>query len=119
MTHTYDPAFYYFACDCYVGKIDRLARFHRAASKHEMISQMQDRFCTEITGVEEADFGDCWAKLTRAPTEGDFELWSEEYGIPSDCFRVKPPGTHPGGNFYWVDVTIPVYVPVFKTEGEE
>lgn len=119
MTHTYEPAFYYFTCDSDAGKIDRGARFHRAASKLEMLSQMRERCYTEITGVEEGYFNDCWAKVINEPTEDDFERWSDEYGLTSDCFIVRAPGTHPGGNFYWVEVTIPVYVPVFKIEGEK
>jgi len=118
-SHTYNSNFYYFTCDSDAGKIDKGARFYRAASKPEMIERMQERCYTEITGIEEGYFSDCWAKLTRAPTEDDFERWSDEYGMPSDCFIVRAPGTHPGGGFYWVDVTIPVYVPVFKIEAEE
>lgn len=118
-SHTYDSNFYYFTCDSDAGKIERGARFHRAASKPGMMSQMQERCYTEITEVEEGDFGDCWAKVINEPTEDDFERWSDEYGLPSDCFIVRAPGTHPGGAFYWVDLSIPVYVPVFKIEAEE
>lgn len=115
-SHTYDSTFYYFVSWAEGGKIDRGARIHRALSRYEMISRMQDYCADGIEGYVEGTYGDCWAKLTRAPTEDDFERWSDEYGLPRDAFIVRAPGTHPGGNIWWVDVAIPVYAPVFKVE---
>lgn len=120
-SHTYDSNFYYFTCYSDGEKIHAGARFHRARSKPAMIERMHERCYfgdTTIAGVEEGNFGDCWAKVINEPTEDDFERWSDEYGLPSNCFIVRAPGTHPGGGFYWVDVTVPVHVPVFKIEGE-
>lgn len=120
-SHTYNSNFYYFTCYSDGEKIHNGARFHRAASKDEILSTMKKwSYCADsrIVGIEEGYFSDCWAKVINEPTEDDFERWSDEYGLPSDTFIVRAPGTHPGGKFYWVDVTVPVHVPVFKIEGE-
>ena len=68
-----------------------------------------------VAGVESADFGDCWIKLTREP-EVDADGLADLDGIK--C-RVQRPGQHPGGNFYWLTPVESVFVPVFAPASDE
>lgn len=114
MSQTHDQTYYYFTMYADGNKIDTDAKFQRAKSIPEMISSMQGNCAGEVIAIDEGEFSDCWAKITIAPTDEDFEYWSIQFGLPKDCFIVRAPGTHPGGNFYWIDLSIPIYVPVIK-----
>lgn len=115
MSHTYDSRYFYFTAGADGTRIDSDAVYHRAESKADMIARMQERCVDEVVDVAEGDFSDCWAKLLHEPEPHDFELWSQDYGLPVDSFIVRAPGTHPGGKLFWIDINIPIYVPVFKS----
>ena len=106
---------YYFTSNADGSKIDSDARIRSAATKREVIERMQE--CEKglaVVDIVEGDFGDCFAKFTREPTADDLQRLSDEYGIPLEAFNVRAPGTHPGGRMWWIDVTISVFVPVYK-----
>lgn len=106
---------YYITAESDGTKIDRDARIHRVSSKPEAISRLQDCYKDdEVIDIVEGDFGDAFAKLVAEPDEYILRTISEEYGVEVDHLRVQPPGTHPGGKMWWVQVTEPVYVAVLK-----
>ena len=114
--HTYDATAYYFTAAADGERIASDARIDRAHCVRDMLARMQDCCVSEVTGYVEGTYGDCWAKTISEPTQEDYDWWSNEYGLPRDCFIARAPGTHPGGKLWWVELAIPIYVPVFKAE---
>lgn len=48
--------------------------------------------------------GDCWVKFYREPKQDYLEHLAKTHRVdPADLY-VRHPGTHPGGNAYWVDI---------------
>lgn len=86
-------------------------------AEQAIITEMKECFPTleddELKlGLTVGDFGDCWFKCY-----GDIE-YVKEHGI--DCFKgsellIGGPGTHPGGNCYWINPAPDVYVPSLKS----
>lgn len=108
---------YYFTADADGTKIDGQARFKRADSVPEMVERLQDgQKDLLVYGVQVGDFGDCWAKFIDRPDADTLEHLAAECGLPVQAFDVRAPGTHPGGRMWWVDVNIPVYVPVYHSQ---
>jgi hypothetical protein len=68
-----------------------------------------------VTGLEPADFGDCWLKLYEPP-EIDTNGCTDNYPLdgPSIRCNVLGPGHHPGGKVWWLTPVDPVYVPVLQ-----
>lgn len=54
----------------------------------------------------DGDFGDCWIKAHKAPKVGDSML--SPFSLTQ--VNVQKPGTHPGGNVFWLEPRPPVMV---------
>lgn len=64
-----------------------------------------DGYDTEEFDVDAAvyafgDFGDCWQKFDRQPTDVELERFCGPFGV--DGVRVEGAGHHPGGRAWWV-----------------
>ena len=71
-----------------------------------------------VVGVELLEEFDCWKKVYHAPTAEDLAGWHKElFGEWPDeegpALGVANPGTHPGGNAWWVHLGVTVFGPVF------
>ena len=49
--------------------------------------------------ITEAQFTDCWLKLSEKPRVGERDIYSP---FTYNQLIIAPPGTHPGGRCYWV-----------------
>ena len=84
-----------------------LCVFH--GSPEELLAHLKRKH-DDIEDIEAGDFGDCWLKRVDDPREDGQETATFD-GI--EC-RVQPPGSHPGGNFYWCTPVQPVFVVKYK-----
>ncbi len=79
--------------------------------------ELKEELTNDITGFLVADFGDCWLKTMKKPTREDWEIFSEkETGLTFDEISILEPGTHPGGNFYWINPVSEIVIPIYKKE---
>ncbi len=62
----------------------------------------------ETLTIEEGEFADCWIRAHRKPTVGDSALAPFTY---TDVY-ISAPGTHPGGNVYWITPSREILVAV-------
>lgn len=67
----------------------------------------------EFLGVESGNWGDAAIKVHGEPSEHDLMRWAAEIGVPADSLIVQAPGSHPGGNFYWITPAVDVLVAVY------
>lgn len=81
----------------------------------------------EIQKAENCDPGDCYVSNVVEVTAGDAwiktlgpiqEFWLEDIEEKYGEMQISKPGTHPGGNFIWIDPLTTIFGPVY-TEIEE
>lgn len=65
----------------------------------------------KIVGFEEA-WMDEWIKVVNKPTDEDLADWC--HPLTPDQVTVRKPGTHPGGDMYWIEPAVPIHYPVFE-----
>ncbi len=107
---------YYITADSDGTKIDNDARMQRVSGKHDAIARLQDFHVDEVVDIAEGHFGDAFAKFTYEPTDSVLEDLSQRYGVLPEHLIVQPPGTHPGGRFWGVQITQPGYVAVVRLD---
>jgi hypothetical protein len=78
------------------------------AAKAALLSSYDpEEFDLSEARLVEGRFGDCWQRWSRKPNENDDQAFEPFTREQVDIAR---PGTHPGGNFWWVSPNGPVYV---------
>lgn len=91
-------------CDIHLGNLDEAKRGFNENSDCQIIGW-------EVADM--TDFGDCWVKIWEKP-DLDTNGCAEIDGIK--C-KVQNPGTHPGGNCYWLTPSDDVYIPIYSNIG--
>jgi hypothetical protein len=93
------------------------AGIHQYADETEASLEMSKGLMgLRIVGWEQAHM-DEWIKVSNQPSEEDIEEWCAPLTI--DQVTVRRPGTHPGGNAYWVEPSVTVYYPIIEEVDDE
>lgn len=62
--------------------------------------------------IEAGHFGDCWFKMHRRPSADELRHFA--WPVEPEHLTVREPGTHPGGNAYWIEPNTDVFVAVIR-----
>ena len=65
-----------------------------------------------IEGWERVDLPE-WIKVADKPTDEQLAAWVAPLTV--DDVVVRKPGTHPGGNAYWIEPTVDIHFPVYAS----
>ena len=66
-------------------------------------------------GIKPLEYGDCLIRAHREPTPDDLQRWATGMGFESgEQLTVQAPGTHPGGNAWWITPNVDIWVPDYK-----
>ena len=65
-----------------------------------------------IEGWERVDLPE-WIKVSDKPTNEQLADWGAPLSV--DDLNVRAPGTHPGGNAYWIEPTVDIHFPVYAS----
>lgn len=103
-------------------RIPEFASINAYATKAEALAAAQGQYSPEdgirVVDLELGDFGDCWLKVLDRPDPETLEMWAQNLGMVADDLQVSPPGTHPGGAYYWVTPWPEVWVPVIEIDDD-
>lgn len=75
------------------------------------VAEMGNEF--EFIGFESGNWGDAAIKVHGRPSEHDLVQWAAKLGVPADSLIVQAPGSHPGGDYYWITPAVDVLVAVY------
>lgn len=95
-------------------KVDNCRVFFQAETAGQMLQQMQNFYAGSkfrVVNFTEAAVDDCWIKVLSEPRASFIDDATKQTGC---ALRVRNPGTHPGGEVWWIDILDTVYRPVIE-----
>ena len=113
----------FYTSDCDGEEIFKNAQILQADSleeaKQNLAAAYTDLEPSEIPTLVPGWFGDCWIKSYEKPeaVEKFSDLNGHDELSLDDCF-VQKPGTHPGGDCYWITPSVDIHVLILEQAGE-
>ena len=113
----------YYATHDFDDTINCGANFMKVASRDEALAWFRKGYKNSglivVDVTDDIDFfADYWVKLHHRPTADELEDYAEDIGCSADDLIVQNPGSHPGGNAWWITPRINILTPVLKEESE-
>ena len=84
----------------------------KAETEEELLKEATGYYDgTDIEVVRLVDYqhGDCWLKVYREPSEDDLAFFCRDFPIDPADLTVQHPGTHPGGNAWWIQISAEMF----------
>ena len=72
----------------------------------------------EVAGLNDYQHGDCWLKVHNEPSENDLAFFCRDFPIDPADLVVQRPGTHPGGNAWWIQISAEMFEAEIKEAQE-